>query len=338
MMKNLRLLGIFVSALLAAQGLFPLLLTAADADPVISVPEELGGGYLISAGRAMEAGLATAADADQRSTPHILTVVVTGTSGEVSSSPKGLYCVHGGAGRTVCSLPVTARGVVLHARVPAISPIVACKGTGMCYLPLGAGGKALRDTTSVIKDWAAATADVTVDISKRCGYESPTCSFNVTEDMTVTATFGTDPAAKVMPATTALKPFDFGKVKVGKTKTTTFAVKNVGATRLTIGSIDVDASDSSFAVPATTNGKTADKCTIAPLEPGKSCTFKVVFTPAAASNKPVTATVSVASDDAGSPDHVYIQGIGYSDVVAESLCGRCAERPGVDCTRQCARN
>jgi len=340
-MKNKRLLLNLIAILLAAQILFPSLSAADDADPVISVPEELGGGYLISAGRAVGAGLVTVADSAAAAGAHTLTVVIAGTGGAVKSSPKGIHCTHStGAAPTACRLPFTARGITLHAETPAIIPDIICAqnnggDASLCDVRYTAKGKAVKDTASAILDWAAVTAGGAPDISGRCKHESPTCSFNLTEDMTVTATFGVDAVAKVTPQTTALKPFDFGKVKDGKSKAATVTVRNTGVTRLTISAIDVDASGSPFTVPATLSGKPADKCTGAQLDPGKNCTFKVVFTPTGASSTPFTATIAVTSDDAESPDYFHVQGTGYGVVKPDIIC-RGAGVPGIDRAGRCS--
>jgi len=333
-MKNDRMFLILIAVLLAAQVLFPLLSAADDADPVISVPEELGGGYLISAGRAVETGLAAAADSAAATAAHTLTVVIAGTGGTVKSSPKGIRCVHdAGVIPTVCRLPFTARGMTLHAeKNPSISGYVVCRqnsgdDASPCDLRYAATGKPAKDPNSAILDWAAVTAGGAPDISGRCKHESPTCSFNLTEDMTVTAVFGVDAVAKVTPQTTALKPFDFGKVKAGKSKTATVTVRNIGVTRLTISAIDVDASGSPFTVPVAQSGKPANKCSGAQLDPGKICTFKVVFTPTGASTTPFTATIAVTSDDAESPDYFYVQGTGYEVARPDIIC-RGAGAPG----------
>ena len=337
-MKKNRLFVTLVLTLFAVAGLFPSLSTANDA-AVIAVPVELGGGYLISEEAAVQTGLAVPGS-PPGADPHNLTVIITGTAGAVQSSPKGITCTHSGSVMpTACRLPFTTRGMTLHARSPIFAPIIVCaqnggNGATECDLPSTANGKTGKDTTTAILDWTAVTAVGTADISERCRHESPTCSFNLTEDMTVTATFGGHPVAKVTPATTALKPFDFKNVKPGKTKTAVFTVKNTGVTRLTISTIDVTPQDGPFSVPATIGGKTANKCAIAPLDPGKSCTFKVVFAPTAASATPATATIAVTSDDAGSPDNVYVQGTASGS--PPTGCGTyCPDIPGIACTQQC---
>ena len=287
-MKKGRFLVILFFTFLSAAALLPSLSMAGGPDPV-AVPEELGGGYLITTEQALETGLVTAADAAAAATPHNLTVIISGTAGSIKSSPKGLpACVHTGDVTPTACGPVafTAKGITLHAYPDPIT-----------------------STASAILDWTAVTSTGTVDISKRCKHESPTCGFNLTEDMTVTATFGVDPVAKVTPVTDVSKPFKFGKVKVGKSKAVTFTVKNAGVTTLNISSIDVTVVGSPFSVPSTIDGKAANKCT-APLAPKKTCTFKVVFTPVTASTTAVDAIIAVASDESGSPENVYVQGIG----------------------------
>ena len=284
-MKKGRLFIVFFLALFAAAGLFPSLSMAGGPDPV-AVPEELGGGYLITTEQAIETGLVSEADVVAAPTPHNLTVVITGGKGEVKTSPKGIDCVHtGDVTPTTCApIAFTAKGITLHAYHTPIT-----------------------DTTSAILDWTAITATGTVDISKRCKHESPTCNFNLTEDMTVTATFGVDPVVKVTPVTNLSKPFKFGKVKVGKTKAATFTVKNAGVTDLGITSIA--SSDAHYTIPATITGKDADKCSGKTLAPKKTCTFKVVFAPTAASTTPVDATITLTSTDPAALP-VFVTGIG----------------------------
>lgn len=281
-MKKSGFLVILAFVLFTAVGMFPSL---SMADEIIAVPEELGGGYLISTEKAIETGLVIP-EAPEAPTPRNLTVIITGTAGSVKSSPKGINtCVHtGDVTPTTCGpIPFTARGITLHAYPDPIT-----------------------STATAVLDWQAITATGTADISKRCKHESPTCNFNLTSDMTVTATFGTDPVAKITPATDVTKPYKFGKVKVGKTKAATFTVANKGVTNLTISTIT--SSEAQYTIPATINSKAADKCTGMTLAPKKTCTFKVVFTPTAASTTPVTGTITVTSND--DPASAYVSGIG----------------------------
>jgi len=277
---------IMAFVLFAAMGMFPSLSTAGgvqNGDMVIAVPEELGGGYLITEEQAIAAGLVIPV-APEAATPHTLTVIVTGTAGAIKSSPKGIdTCVHTGEiTPTTCASTFTAKGITLHAYA---SPVTS--------------------TATAILDWSGTG----IDTAKRCKHESPTCAFNLTSDMTVTATFGVDPKATVTPVTTLAKPYKFGNVKKSKTatpasKTATFTVKNPGVTKLTITGIA--ASDSHYTIPATIDGKAANKCITAPVDPKKNCTFKVVYTPTA--NTTDVSTITITSDDAAPT--VYVTGTG----------------------------
>lgn len=116
-----------------------------------------------------------------------------------------------------------------------------------------------------------------------------------TDDVAVTANFISQPTAMVSPASTK----NFGKVRVGKTASPTFTVKNTttnGKQNLTISSILLSGGVD-FSIPDATN-----KCAAAPISnvlgPGKSCTFKVVFAPTAVG--PFRDTLTISSDD---PDH-----------------------------------
>jgi predicted phosphodiesterase len=127
-----------------------------------------------------------------------------------------------------------------------------------------------------------------------------TCSTIMSDNITVTASFT---KASALVATPAYKTF--GTVKTGKKATAAFTVKNTaakGVSRLTVGSVSKGGTDAGqFAL-------VADRCSGQTLAPGKTCTFQVSFAPTSANSK--SATISIPSDDSGSPSTIQITGVG----------------------------
>jgi uncharacterized membrane protein len=87
--------------------------------------------------------------------------------------------------------------------------------------------------------------------------------------------------------TNGISTNDFGSVIVGTNTSLTYTVTNTGAANLTGLAITVSGADSSM-FTVTTNP-------VAPVIPGGSTTFTVLFTPASAGSK--TATLQIASND-----------------------------------------
>ena len=118
----------------------------------------------------------------------------------------------------------------------------------------------------------------------------------VTDEVAVSANFANQPTAVVSPPTTR----NFGRVKVGKTASATFTVRNAttnGKQGLNVASIGL-ATGADFDIPAATN-----KCAaVGTLGAGKSCTFKVSFTPSATGTLNDAVTVSSDDPDPGRSD------------------------------------
>jgi hypothetical protein len=94
---------------------------------------------------------------------------------------------------------------------------------------------------------------------------------------------------------------DYGNVKVKRSKTASFVVKNNGKTNLSISSAIIGTDSSMFAIMSGSGSKT--------IKPGKTLTIKVVFKPASkglnsatlgiASNDPITPTVDISLSGTG---------------------------------------
>lgn len=126
-----------------------------------------------------------------------------------------------------------------------------------------------------------------------CGGKAGTCAVTMTDDFVITAAFASHSTISVVPSSAK----DFGKISVSKAATANFTIKNNttnGKADLTISSISL-AGDTNFTIPADKN-----KC-VSPyvLKPGKSCTFKVVFSPTATGV--LNDTLTVFSDDPLNP-------------------------------------
>ena len=115
----------------------------------------------------------------------------------------------------------------------------------------------------------------------------------------VTATFnlqGQIPVISVSPADQ-----DYGNVKVKKSKTASFVVKNGGKTNLSVSSAVTGTDASMFPITSGSGSKT--------IKPGKTLTLKVAFKPTSTgpksgalkitSNDPVTPTLDITLSGTG---------------------------------------
>jgi len=127
-----------------------------------------------------------------------------------------------------------------------------------------------------------------------CEGKKGTCVVTMgSDDLVITANFASYPTAAISPASAK----NFGKVKVSRTKPVVFTLRNLttnGKQDLTISSITLT-TGTDFSVPAGTN-----KCeAMGTLAAGKSCTFKVVFSPTATGN--LSDVLTITSDDPVNP-------------------------------------
>ncbi len=130
-----------------------------------------------------------------------------------------------------------------------------------------------------------------------------TCTTTMSGSNTaVTATF-------IRASTLAVNPTyrNFGATKIGRKAVATFTVKNTAAKNglsLSVGLISKGGADpGQFAIVA---GR--DRCSGQTLAPGRNCAFQVSFTPTTANSK--SATITIPSDDPGSPTTIQIAGAG----------------------------
>jgi hypothetical protein len=87
-------------------------------------------------------------------------------------------------------------------------------------------------------------------------------------------------------------PYDFGNVKVKKSKTASLVAKNSGTTNLSISSSTVTGKDPAmFTITSGSGNKT--------IKPGKTLTMKVAFKPTSAG--PKTSTLKIISNDPDTP-------------------------------------
>jgi hypothetical protein len=130
-----------------------------------------------------------------------------------------------------------------------------------------------------------------------CNGKKGSCTVTMSEDLTVTANFSSAPTAVMSPPVAK----NFGRVKVNKTVFATFTVRNTtanGKQDLTVDTIS-DAAISGVDVDQFSIDPTRNKCATQAdpyvLKAGKSCTFRVAFTPTTTGDK--TATLTISSDD-----------------------------------------
>jgi hypothetical protein len=129
------------------------------------------------------------------------------------------------------------------------------------------------------------------------------CTIAMNSDVTTTATFA--PWAPTLTVTPTYK--NFGTKRVGTKTTATFTVTNTatkGVADLTIGTALINGpAPLQFGLVA---GK--DRCSGQTIQPGKTCTFQVSFTPAYANTK--IATITIPSNDPDGPEVIQITGVG----------------------------
>jgi hypothetical protein len=148
------------------------------------------------------------------------------------------------------------------------------------------------DKVSVFEGWSGYDAcegkkgSCTVTLS-----HDITAMSDASDDITVTAVFASYPTMSGSPSSK-----NYGKVKVWKTASAGFTIKN----NTTHGKQDLIISDISLTGDThfTILADKSNKCAPVPyvLNPGKSCSFKVTFTPEAAAGAQ-TATLTVSSSD-----------------------------------------
>ena len=134
-----------------------------------------------------------------------------------------------------------------------------------------------------------------------CGGKS-TCSFTMTGNMVVAATFTQAPTLAATPGAK-----NFGTLKRGKKATAVITVRNAatkGVADLVIGTTTITgkAAGQFGLVP----GK--DRCSGQTVKPGKTCTFQVSYSPTAVNA--ASAVVSIPSNDPATPTGVQIWGVG----------------------------
>jgi hypothetical protein len=185
---------------------------------------------------------------------------------------------------------VTGPGTVISSPYSGIHCTAATSPCSAAYLP---GTKvtlvATPESESAFAGWTL------------CEGKS-TCTVTMNSDVTTGAAFA--PWAPTLSVTPAYK--DFGTLKVGKRATATFTVRNIatqGLADLAIQTPVIDGDPGEFTRVA---GK--DRCSGQTLTPGKTCTFQVSFTPTSLNSR--SATISIPSNDPGSPNITQIWGAG----------------------------
>ncbi len=119
--------------------------------------------------------------------------------------------------------------------------------------------------------------------SGSCSGTKKTCTLGMSDNRAVTATFVSDPTIKVEPAWK-----NYRKVKLAKTKTITFAIKNKilkGKKDLLVGTITSD--NAAFVI-------IDDFCSNTSVSAKGSCKFKIQFVPLLGLQ---TASLSIPSND-----------------------------------------
>jgi hypothetical protein len=131
-----------------------------------------------------------------------------------------------------------------------------------------------------------------------------TCTMPMNGDVTVKATFTSQPTPVVSPSY-----FNFGKVKIGEKAGVTFTVKNTsaqGLANLVIGTLSIaGAPAGQFALVA---GK--DNCSGQTLSPGTSRTFRVSFAPTGPYTKVATVSIPYNSSPPNTPVVIQLTGVG----------------------------
>ena len=131
-----------------------------------------------------------------------------------------------------------------------------------------------------------------------------TCTMPMNGDVTVNATFTSQPTLVVSP------PYlNFGKIKVGEKAGATFTVKNTstqGLADLVIGTLSIAGTPAGqfTLVPA------KDGCSGQTIEPGKSRTFRVSFSPTSPFTEVATVSIPYNSIPPDSPTLIQITGVG----------------------------
>lgn len=133
-------------------------------------------------------------------------------------------------------------------------------------------------------------------------YGASDCSLTLNGNMAVSATFTADPILVVSPDYKS-----FGNKKIGKTATATFTIKNAaksGAENLEVGTLAIEQADpEQFSLISSKDG-----CSGKAIEPGKSCLFRVSFTPTSVNTK--STTLSIPSNATNTPKVIQITGVG----------------------------
>ena len=168
----------------------------------------------------------------------------------------------------------SGKGTVVSKKVAGIDCGSTCQGSFREGTTIKLSVKA--DGDSVFRGWSGA-----------CTGTSKTCTLVMSDDYTVTVTFASDPLMKATPSSKK-----YGSVKLTKTKTATFTIKNMttnGKKDLLVGSINSD--NPAFVL-------TEDPCSNSTIPPKGACKFKVQFVPVTG---PQGATLAIPSNDPGVP-------------------------------------
>ncbi len=135
---------------------------------------------------------------------------------------------------------------------------------------------AKADGTAIFTGWTGACSGTT------------SCKVTMSADVNVGATFVSESHLTVSPISK-----DYGKVKINKTKSATFTLKNTGKKNVNIASLAFAGTN------ADQFAKSADKCSGTTLAANKTCTAAVVFAPKSAGAE--SATLNIVSDDTSHP-------------------------------------
>lgn len=238
------------------------------------------------------AGINCGADCDQAYDPH------TGVSLAAIPSPGSTFAGWSGAcsGTGNCSVTMDGDKAVVatfqQQSSQSYSLTIAKAGTGdgmVTSSPSGitCGSDCSETYSKVTKVKLTAKADTNSIFSGWSGagcFGTKTCSVNVNGDLAVTASF----AATIPDISIAQTAVDFGIVAVGKKKTVTIKIDNVGAGDLIVALEGLSGTDFSF---SGNSGFT--------IKPKKNYSLKLTFAPASSGTK--TAGLKVNSNDLDTP-------------------------------------
>ena len=247
-----------------------------DVDPAVQgtgSPAEKSRGYALGAAR-ISAGTTTAPSGLADVTSHAYNAELI----------KPLPAPH------TLTVNVTGPGTVISSPYAGINTADGCASA--TYL------QGTRVTLAALPDPGAAFSGWST-----CAGQS-TCTMPMDGDVTVNATFTSQPTLVVSPAYV-----DFGKVRIGERAATTFTVKNTstqGLANLVLGTLSIAGTPTGqfTLVP----GK--DGCSGQTIEPGKSRTFRVSFTATSPNTKVATVFIPYNSIPPNTPTLIQITGVG----------------------------